>query len=342
MSKYIDCEAEDERTSRKKRKRKHNRKKRHGITTFDEFDVSNDENENSLFDTDEKSSPAIRNVTPGEKPAREDSNKDNLASKVSRLSVDDHAKKKLAFQDDEETDDDSSDAELLALIQPSSSAKHNPALKKNYKIELYYEYLQGGLLMIGALQEDSEESGFFIQVMAAIRKELQPMQQIDARFGCSLCASPYSDQKKVNKLNIFNYNVVIIVKKYCTFLNSNTEYPGDSGERLVLQKLVDFANTYGYSKAEGGLFEHPNWDQYTIAKNYNRTQSPKRKIGDVVVFSDAKHVVNSVLGDAVANSKLWERYRKFAQLYFSPPYPQNLKDDYGFPLGTPTDSFSKH
>jgi hypothetical protein len=335
MSKYIDSEAVDERIRKGAKRKRRKRRKQRQITRFAEMDVSNE------------NSPSIRNVTPGECPGSEDGNED-----VARMSVDVTAKRKLFQDDDDEESDDSShaelsaskvdeetddgsDAELLALIQPSSSAKNDLAFKKNRKIELYYEYLQGGLLMVGALQEDSDESGFFIQVMSAIRKDIEPMQQIDARFGCSLCACPYSDEKKINKFNIFNFNVVIIVKKFCTFLNLKKEYPGDSGERLVLQKLVDFSNTHGYSKAQGGLFDHPNWDQYIIATEYNRTQSPKRKIGDVVLFSEAKQVVNSVLGNAIANSKLWEKYRKFGQLYFSPPYPQNLNDEYGFPLGTP-------
>ena len=99
-----------------------------------------------------------------------------------------------------------------------------------------------------------------------------------------------------------------------------------------LEEYVDFCNDHIY-RQDKGLKEETNFIHYQAARRPNATRSPRRKLGDVAVLSDAIQFCSQKINPEVFTTDAYQKHRDFVTMYFNPPYPHALAVNFGFPEG---------
>ena len=218
-------------------------------------------------------------------------------------------------------------------MSPGTSHETTVAVDRNYA-DIYYEHLQGGLVLIYIFHRGSiKQPAFIMQGVYASNSQIEPFCSDAQIAAITFSSKPNSNQSKTyypfNKSIKFEH-LGFVMKKVCGLSKKET----NQFVITKLQELATFLNTHCYTTRYKLTKEHSSV-QYSLASSPDLTPPKvinklhKRKLGDLIVMNHAINYVYKL--DYEITSEIYQMCPQLISKYFNPPYADDLKKSFGFP-----------
>jgi hypothetical protein len=205
---------------------------------------------------------------------------------------------------DEEIEDDEENTQALmsqptALVPisvPNAASRLIVSQTINKKnIDLAIQKIDGDLTIVHNYYHNSIQGGFVMQGVVAInRKDDKVLTKLDIRFSACLSVHPNTNIEKRNWEN-WPEIVFVVVNPFCGILQE------EGGQARLLAILANWFNKHSYTNQKGLVSQH-GFSTYSLLGNYDQTKCPLRKLGDIVILSDAIRIVEELYVESIRST----------------------------------------
>ena len=255
---------------------------------------------------------------------------------------------------DKEDDDDSFDLDVYTvahrprIVTPPKSPSKAKAYKINYR-DVYYQFerLQGNLTLFTGMTNDDtnpkNHPGFIFP--ATVQCNDHADTTFFTKYDCKgvKLADPENNEipllHPTKHKNVYGIIVSFPSKSLLAdqneFLRNLVEFSNDHYCKFNSEKEIEEAKKRQEDlprfQIEKVTPKNHNTNEYHIMSDPDRTQKPKRKLGDTVLLSDAIGFLQFTVNMRVFNQFAYHEFPDLMKRLFNPPYSPLLQQRLGFP-----------